>query len=187
MSHLFFHYPATLYDLQKKRKPLLMTDLTRGFKIAEIVKDNIAVYYDYIVDDGDRPDTIAQQYYDDETLDWIILVTNGLIDPQWDWPLSYNTFRKYINKKYGSVGNAYDEVHHYEQITQAHKVNFDNSIVPEETVEIDLTTYNTLSSLDKKLITAYDYEEKVNEKKRQLKILDEQFLPAIIEQVEGVF
>lgn len=187
MSHLFFHYPATLYDINKKRKPLLMTDLTKGFTIAKIVRDLVAVYYDYNVDDGDRPDTIAEQYYGDSTLDWVILITNGIIDPQWDWPMNYNVFRKYIVAKYGSVSNAYDETHHYEQIIQKHKVNPDKTVVPEKTYEIDLTTYNTLSSLDKKLITAYDYEEKVNEEKRRIKILDEQFLPSIIEQTEGIF
>jgi hypothetical protein len=185
--YLFFNYPATLYDLHKKKKPLLMTDLTKGFKIAEIVKERVATYYDYNIDDGDRPDTIAHQYYGDSSLDWIILVVNGIVDPQWDWPLAYDNFRKFVTKKYGGISDAYDQTHHYEQILQKHNVLADGTIVPEVSIEIDLTTYNTLSSIDKKLVTAYDYEDSENEKKRRIKILDESFVPSILEQAESMF
>lgn len=183
----FEPFPTIQYDIKKDGVTSNVTNLFLRYKIVDIFKNQSAVYYNYSIKDGERPDIIASKYYEDESLDWIILLTNNIIDPQFDWPLDRRSFENFIAKKYGSVSTARSQTHHYEQITQQQQVLFDGTIVPEEYFEIDLTTYNTLSEADKRIVTSYEYEERINEAKRDIKILSEDYVFDLINQVKEVF
>lgn len=185
--YYFEPFPTIQYDLKKNGNKTTVTDLFKRYKVLDVFKNQYAVYYDYSVKDGERPDVIAAKYYEDPSLDWIILLTNNIIDPQFDWPLDRESFKNFIVKKYGSVSAASEEIHHYEQITQQQEVLFDGTIIPEEYFEIDLTTYNTLSSSEKRVVTTYEYEERINESKRNIKLLSEDYVFDLINQVKDVF
>jgi len=185
--YYFEPFPTISYDLEKNNNPNEVTNLFLRYKVLDVFKDQYAVYYDYNIKDGERPDIIAAKYYEDPSLDWIILLTNNIIDPQYDWPLDSKSFRQFIVKKYGSVSAAKEQTHHYEQITKQQEVLFDGTVVPEEYFEIDLTTYNTLSSSDKRTVTSYTYEERINEDKRNIKLLSEEYVFDLVNQVKDVF
>ena len=55
---------------------------------------------------GARADTIAGSVYQDPTFDWVMYLTNNIVDPYVGWPLSQTDFYNYIVTKYGSVANA---------------------------------------------------------------------------------
>lgn len=183
MPYYFENFPTVNYDVKKNGKKTVLTNLFVRFKIVEAFKKQQAVYYNYNVKDGERPDIIAAKYYEDASLDWIILLTNNIVDPQFDWPLDKKSFTNFIIKKYGSLSAAYSTTHHYEQILQQQQVLFDGTIIPEKTIEIDLTTYNSLSDVNKKIVTAYEYEEDLNESKREIKILSEEYVFDLLSQV----
>jgi len=64
---------------------------------------------------------------------------------------------------------------------------FDGTIIPEYYEEIDLTTYNSLSTSEKRIVTSYEYEQRLNEGKRDIKLLSVDFLPELLTQVKTVF
>jgi len=183
----FEPFPTIDYDIKKNGNTTEVTNLFLRYKILDVFKNQSAVYYNYSIKDGERPDVIAAKYYDDESLDWIILLTNNIVDPHFDWPLDNQAFTNYIVKKYGSITAAKEDTHHYEQITQQQEVLFDSTILPEEFYEIDLTTYNTLSSSEKRIVTSYEYEERLNEAKRDIKLLSEEYVFDLVNQVKDVF
>jgi len=187
MAYYFRPFPLTTYDIKKNDKSTLLTNITTRFKILEAFERQEAVYYDYSVKDGERADTIAFKYYEDSSLDWIIYLTNNIIDPQFDWPLSSTSLNRYIIKKYGSVTAAMEETHHYEQILQQHEVLFDGTIIPVIREEIDLTTYGALSSSEKRIVTSYEYEQELNESKRSIKLLSADFIAPLLSQVKRIF
>lgn len=187
MPQYFRNFPKVEYDIKKSGTKELMTNLTVRFKIQEILRSRIAVYHDYYINEGERADTIAFKAYEDPTLDWLIYLINVIIDPLFDWPLDYRSFINYIKEKYESVSEAQKQVHHYEWIYQKHKVLFNGKIIPEKTYEVDLNTYNTLNSLDRRVVYMYDYEEELNEQRRRIKLLDTQYVPDILNQIEGIF
>lgn len=187
MAFYFDNFPTINYDLKKNGKPTVLTNLFKRYKIVDAFKKQNAVYYNYNVQDGERPDVIAAKYYEDASLDWVILLTNNIIDPQWDWPLDRRSFENYIIKKYGSLSSAYSTTHHYEQILRQQQVLFDNTIIPEKTIQIDLTTYNSLSEADRKIVTSYAYEEELNESKREIKILSEDYIYEFLSLVSDAF
>ena len=57
--HLFEHHPVTLYDLHKKQKPLVMTNLTKSLKLNELIVNRVTIYHPYTIKEGDRPDIIV--------------------------------------------------------------------------------------------------------------------------------
>jgi hypothetical protein len=187
MPYFFNSFPKVLYDVKKNEKFELATNITVRFKMQEVLRSRLAIYFDYHVQSGERADTVAFKMYDDPTLDWIIYLANVIIDPQYDWPMGNQAFINYIKEKYGSVSVAQGTVHHYEWIYQPHKVLFDGIIVPEKTYEVDLATYNTVDSGARRIKYDFDYEDDLNESKRNIKVINKNNISSIVQQVEGIF
>jgi hypothetical protein len=187
MPFFFEPFPTVEYDIKKNGKTQILTNLTLRFKVQAALKDRTAVFYDYTVKEGERPDVIAHKYYGDASLDWIILLSNDIINPHFDWPLDFLSFQRFLRKKYGSVQTAKDTVHHYEQIIQTQSVLFDGTIIPEKTLWVDQDTYNSLAAADRKSISSYTHEDNLNEAKREIKILDKKYVTSLVNEVENIF
>ena len=187
MAFYFRPFPLVEYDLKKNNKTLLLTNLTARFKIRDELKQKAAIFYNYQVQEQDTPSNVAFRYYDDETLDWVIMLVNDIIDPYYDWPLSYANFIEYMRTLYGSVDTAMATTYEYRKILNPQKVLFDGTVVPKRTVVIDQNTYNSLAPADREEIDAYEYYDELNDKKRNIKLLDEQYIGLVTTQVETIF
>jgi len=187
MAEYFSPFPKVQYDIKKNGNPVLLTNITVRFKIQQALQSRKVVYYTYEVQDGDRPDVIADIYYKDTYLDWLVILVNDIIDPLFEWPLDSQAFENFIRKKYGSVSAARAEVHHYEKILNPQSKLYDGTIIPERTVVVDETTYETLSSGSRRLVSAYDYELNLNDGRRNIYLLDSAYVTDILASVRGVF
>ena len=190
--YYFSEFPSVQYDPTGQNRPVFSIDLTRRFRLSTIAGNRSLVYYDYDVQDHDRPDVMADKYYEDSSLDWLFFITNQIFDPYFQWPLNYKQFVDYITQKYGSVSTSQANIHHYEQILQARtqlttETGEETNFVPERTVVVDLATYNTLSSTARYARTNYDWEEAENNRKRTIKILDAAFVPEILQSMKDIF
>lgn len=182
---MFDEWPTVSYDIKKNGKPLEITNITLRFKINELLRNKNVVMYTYDVQDGERPDIIAYKYYNDATLDWVILLTNNIIDPQFEWPLDDRSFERYMRKKYGSLEAAKRTNHSYEQVLHFQSVNFDGTIVPEKKVIIDKESYDSANPTLRELgtyraIDKYTHELELNQARSRIKILDKKYLSAIV-------
>jgi hypothetical protein len=157
------------------------------FKLREIIKNKSILYYTHDIKEGQTCEYIANRYYGDSTLDWVIYIVNDIIDPQYDLPLGYQDFINYVKSKYNSIESALSTTHHYEQIIQSQSVLFDGTIIPEKYITVDLTTYNGLPINEKRDISNFTYEERLNESKRTIKILHKDFLINFINESERIF
>ena len=190
MSYFFTNFNKVSYDLKKNNKPVVLTNILNRFKIQEIIKKKQAVYYNYVVKDSDLPYSVADKFYGDPTLDWIIFLTNDIVDPLYDWPLNQNKLENLIKSKYGSISEAQKNVHHYEQILSQQKEIVDSNnkkrIIKERTIVVDLTTYNSLTPTSRRLVTNYQNEINLNEAKREIKLLDSNFVGPILNEFKLV-
>ena len=185
MSFMFDRWPTVSYDVKKNGKPIELTNITLRFKINELLRDKSVVIYDYDVQDGERPDIIAYKYYDDETLDWVILLINNIIDPQFEWPLDDRSFERYMRKKYGSLETAKQTVHVYEKILRQQSVLFDGTIIPEKRVVVDKDTYDLTSPTLRRTVDKYTYELELNEARSRIKILDNRYITGLVSTYES--
>ena len=102
-------------------------------------------------------------------------------------PLDYQEFVAFVRSKYGSTESALNTVHHYEHIIQTQSVLFDGTIVPEKTITVDLTTYNSLVATDRREVSNFTYEEKLNDSKRTIKVLHADYVVDLINEAESIF
>lgn len=115
----FDKLPKIQYDINRSLiAPKYVTSTNIFFRIRYIqeVLNNINSYFVAEVEDNETPEIIAEKAYGDAGAAWMITIANQIIDPQWEWPLSYNEFQKYIVNKYGSQENALTTYHHYEML-----------------------------------------------------------------------
>lgn len=192
MSWFFTPYPFVLYDPMQQNRPSVAIDITRRFALANIVRNATTIMYDYEIQDHDRPDAMADRYYQNPRLDWLFFVVNLIYDPYYQWPLNYAQFSEYMRQKYGSLSVAMNTIHHYEQIVTKRKEYYSNydgtSItIPESTLIVDETTYLSLNIADRKSVTVYENEENENNRRRNIKILDKKFVPALLRDFRRVF
>ena len=176
---------------------LAMTNLlARASVIPQILKDPL-VYYSYDIQEGDTPEIIAHKYYGDSYRYWIVLFANELLDPQWDWPMTYNMFEQYLADKYPST-NIYVEVEYYEKIITQYNVNTQTTTVNK--VRIDEDIYNSLPvtqtatytlptgpvtiTTERNAVSIYDYELALNESKRNIKILNSNYVSEVENQLK---
>ena len=133
----------------------------------------------YNVKYGENPEDIATKLYGDPTLHWVILMVNDITDRFYQWPMTQPQFQEYIEDKYG-LANI-DAVHHYE-ITQASGRSSgqgagDYSHLVECNSDEDGATE----------ISNRDYEQRIQDKNRQIRLLDKAYLGQFVEEFELFF
>ena len=79
MSYFFTPHPFVAYDPTGQNTPSLAIDITRRFRLSEISRNNSLIFYNYDVKDSDRPDIMAEKYYQDPRLDWLFFITNNFL------------------------------------------------------------------------------------------------------------
>jgi hypothetical protein len=91
-------------------------------KLREDITNAITAFNYYQVEDGERPDQVADKLYNDSSLDWVVLITNNIISIKNDWPLDSQSFNNYLLDKYGSEEEIY-ATHHYETVESVDEYN----------------------------------------------------------------
>lgn len=91
-------------------------NLFKRGKIREDIFQNLSFFEKYQIIGDERPDNVAYKFYNDSTLDWVILLSNNITNIQSQWPLPQNIFDSLVLEKYGSYDNFYSGIHHYETI-----------------------------------------------------------------------
>ena len=110
---------------------------------------------------------------------------NAIIDPLFDWPLPSRQFENYIIEQYGSVANAQSTNKYYYQIVRAEVARTGVSErVPEYKIIVDQTTYNSLDASVRSAQNVYDWETEQNDNKREIKIINPDFIQDIDYEVK---
>lgn len=160
----FENFPYINYSLDGGASSFVMTDIFRRV-VAKTNNILTATSFDqYDIKDGETPEILADKFYNDPNLHWVILVANEIIDPRWDWPLSQRALNSYITDKYGA-GNEY-ALHHY--------VNDTGDWVHSSYAGVKYPRTNT------------DHENEENELKRKISILQPKFVPQFVQSFTGL-
>ena len=192
MSEFFSNYPRIAYDISGTNSTVpdynVAVNLMIRNKLKTAVEDDVAIYYPYIVPEGMRPDVLSFQYYGDTIYTWAIYLMNNIIDPYWEWPLSYKDLRSYLIDKYGSIETAKSQIHHYEYTARARAEKTGTSDpVPAYKLEIDYETYTETAVDEREIIYSYGYEQDLNETKREIQLIDVAYIQSVQEEARGLF
>lgn len=115
----FNKLPKIQYDINRSLLDSNYESVTNIFfrvRVIQEVLNNINSYYIFELEDGDTPEVIAEKVYGDAGGGWIILIANKIIDPQFEWPLDYESFNNFIINKYGSIDASQILIHHHDMV-----------------------------------------------------------------------
>ena len=192
MSEYFSNFPRILYDIKgiNSTNPdyTVAVNIMVKNKIKTAINDDITLYFPYDIEEDDRPDIVSYKFYGDTKYTWLIFLVNGMLDPYWDWPLSYQNFRGFIINKYGSVEKAKSIVKKYlwtarEEVTKS-KIQ---ERIDAHKVEVDYATYIDTDTDARETLSAYDWEKEENEDKRVIQLIDPLFASELLEEARGAY
>lgn len=89
-------------------------NLFKRGKLREDIFGNLNIFEKYSIVGDERPDNVAAKFYNDSTLDWVVLLSNNILNIQSEWPMTQRTFDEVMLEKYGSYDNLYNGVRYYE-------------------------------------------------------------------------
>jgi len=158
MADYFNNFPLTFYSSGANNVTSVdtVTNIIARFGFEETLKENSSAFYPYTIKDSDTPEIIATKIYNNPEKHWIVLMFNDIMDPQYDWPLPYESFNEYVDKKYSGPAyannstsgaglswarNAANIQSYYKIVTRtAAKKTPDNRTIVEK-IQLDANTY----------------------------------------------
>ena len=168
-------------------------NLFKRGKLREDIFQNLSFFEKYNIEGNDRPDNVAFKVYDDSNLDWVVLICNNILNVQSEWPLTQQVFDEYLLNKYGDYNTLYNGVHHYETTEVK---NSQGVVIVPEGLEVDegysitffdsdTESYTILSNITTP-VTNYEYEENINDKKRNIYLLKARYLNVVKDDLEEI-
>lgn len=115
----------------------LVTNIFSRIKIDDTISKDASIYYAYEIKEGERPDNIAANYYEDPQLDWMVYFSNKLIDPYFEWPMMTEQFNAYVANKYGPGLSVTSGIAEAQQKILFYRVNWytDDSVLSPSSYE----------------------------------------------------
>ncbi len=181
--------PNLAYDEKPIKSPFSTSDFIvaknffRRYKINDDIFSNVVYFNKYAIKDGERPDTLAKDFYGNQFYDWVILITNNMVNAQYDWPMNNYELYKILEQEFD---DPYSQINHYE-IKESighyatglhvdktfydgqHKLNIDGVIT--------LKNGNEIASP----VTVAEHYQVENTNKREIYLLKQQYLLSFVD------
>ena len=159
---------------------LLVKNIFRRVKLRDDLQNVFTIFNKYEIQEGARPDTVAEELYGSSQYDWVVLIGANIINVRNEWPLSDRDIYRYSEQLYG---NDLNDVHHYETIEvkdsrgrlilPAGKIVDSFFTIPNPNIPVQ--TLNPVVG-----ISNYEYEVRKNNKKRDIYVLKPSYLQQVI-------
>ena len=173
-------YQSFLSTSKGSDEYLLVKNIFRRVKLRDDLQNVFTIFNKYEIQEGARPDTVAEELYGSSQYDWVVLIGAGIINVRNEWPLSNGDIYRYSEQLYG---NDLNDVHHYETtevkdsngrlILPAGKIVDSTFTIPNPNIPIQ--TLNPVVG-----ISNYEYEVIKNNKKRDIYVLKPAYLQQVI-------
>ena len=188
------NYPSLLKTRESNTDFVQTKNLFRRVKVREDLFANFMQFDKYKIVGDERPDNVAQKVYDNDDLDWIILLSNNIVDLNNEWPLTQFQLNEFLNEKYSPQELV--SIHHYETLELRDNKNqliLPAGIVVDENFNLEYLSGGQVKSTNSlvdgrpvKAVTFYDYENDLNDKKRNINVLKPELLGIFIRDFERI-
>ena len=166
------------YDVASDGNYKLLPDILRRVKLRTGIRTGTFLFDNYDIKDGENPEDIAFKLYGDAEYHWVVLMTNNVTDRYYQWPLTQPQFQEHLADKYGA--GSEDAVHHYEIPQSSGPTSGSGPSDYSHMVECNSDEDNPA------IITNRQYEQRLQDKYRQIRLLDPRYLGAFVEEFEAL-
>ena len=184
------NYQSPLSTKTSSRSYIRVKNLFRRVKLRDDLNDVFTIFYKYQIPEGARPDTIAEEIYGSSDLDWVVILTAGIINLRNEWPLDNRHLYRFVESKYGleNINN----IHHYETkevkdskgrtiLPSGKRVDSTFSMVdPDNANKVNITPNPVIG------VTNWEYETLINEDKRSIFLLKRDYLQMYLNDMREI-
>ena len=213
----FRHLPNIAYQspLSHKNRSddyIIIKNIFRRTKLFDFLSSNVSVFQKFVIGDGARPDTVAEDLYGDSSLDFVVILTAGITNINHQWPIQDHQVYDFALEKYGSEAEM-TSIHHYEtleivddkgRLILPPELIVDGDFKISGTVNKYPSTRYTLKSLtgNRQLddkdefsvttdniaspVTNLEFEYKENEKRREIDVLRNSYVNMFVEDMKDI-
>ena len=166
----FNQFGTILYDPAGDGSAKLCTDIMSRVRVRANMKKEIVMLDPYNVKENETPEIVADKHHGSPYYHWIVMLLNDISDVNHDWVKSTRQLQKYLLTKYTEA--QLSETHHYE-ISQT---SGDTTIK----IEVENSTYPSATA-----ITNYEYEVALNDSKREIDLLRNDYLAFFVDEFQS--
>ena len=172
----FNRFPLMAYDIKGTSVYKLVPDILRRVKLRSGIRSGMFLFDNYDVKDGEKPEDVAFKWFGDPQYHWVILMTNNITDRYYEWPMTQPQFQEFLEDKYG-LSNI-DSVHHYEISKASGRTTSNGPSDYSHLVECNSDEDGATA------VTNREYEQRLQDKYRQIRLLDRKYLNQFVEEFE---
>ena len=187
-----FEYVSRLTDAKKINDYVEVKNLFKRGIIRPDIFGNLAYFSKYKIIGDERPDEVANKIYNNSDLDWLVLLSNNVINQVEEWPLDQQSFQNYLVSKYGSEENIHT-VHHYESNEikdSVGRVVFPGGLEVPQNISVDWYDSGIgeerTSTAFTYAVTNYTYEERKQNDRRSIYVIKEEYVGLVIDNLEQI-
>tara|TARA_R100000278_G_scaffold64268_1_gene51738 strand:+ start:2106 stop:2771 length:666 start_codon:yes stop_codon:yes gene_type:complete len=159
-------------------------NLFKRAKIRDDIFRDAVAFEEFAIQGDDRPDNVAFKAYGDSNLDWVVLLSNNILNVRDEWPMSDTDLNRYLDNKY--TQEHLNDVHHYETKEIVHPSTgallLSEGLVVDSTFQFNYYDQGNKTKLGTEVmgaVTNYQYEVNKNDAKRTIYLLRTNFLTQI--------
>ena len=187
-----FDYVSRLPDA-KISDYIRVKNFFRRVTLREDIFQGLTFFTKYSIKGDDRPDNVANKLYENPSLDWLILLANNITHIPTEWPMSQYDFDKFMIEKYDDYETFYNGIHHHETIEVKDsngviivraglEVNSDFTQKYYDYYDAEMKTKSNIT----RPVTNYEYEEKLENKKREIFVLKQEYLTVVLDDIDDI-
>ena len=182
-----FDYVSRLPNSKLINDYVRTKNLFKRVKLSDEIFGDLTLFNKYTIKSEERPDSVAYKVYEDSNLDWLVMLSNNMINLQTEWPMDQVSYDNYLMNKYSSYENMYG-VHHYEtiEVLDTNK----NVILPkglEVPQDFSITYFdNGVEKIATNVtgeVSNLVYEDQIQEKKRNIYLLRPDYISLILNEI----
>ena len=173
-------YPSFLQEKGSSFDYVEAKNLFRRTKLRDDLQNNFTLFDKYEIVEGMRPDNVAQELYESDQFDWVVLLVAGITNVRNEWPLSNRDLYYYAFDKYGDSlnSNMFFETTEVKDtsgrlILPKGKVVDQNFTIPKPGAPN--ATINPVVG-----ISNFEYETRINDEKRNIFVLRLEYLQEFV-------
>ena len=179
-------YPSFLPNKKSSLDYISVKNVFRRVKVRDDLYSNFVIFQKYEIPEGARPDNVSEELFGTPNLDWVVLTVAGIINVRNEWPLSNHDLYNYVENKYGNSLNST----RFFETTEVKNADGKLILPKGKVVDSNFTIPNPdepTAILNPVVgITNFEYETRLNEEKRNIFVLREEYLQEFIEDMKDI-
>lgn len=201
-------YQSNLLTKISSQEYVAIKNLFRRVKIADSVQDQITLYEKFVIQEGQRPDTVAELMYGRSDYDWVVILTANITNIKDQWPLDNANLYEHVVSKYGLANINSD--HHRETLEVR---DSKNRLILPRGLRVDSTftipappsnnPYSAIGAFETTALTGsasgivpnssitvgisnFEHEVNVNEDKREIFVMKSNYLLQYLNEIREI-